>query len=52
MKSLFPYVILVALFLAGTWLVNRQQTYFRSLQDHDSANVYVRADYSPASGRK
>ncbi|GAB4008776.1 hypothetical protein GCM10028808_15710 [Spirosoma migulaei] len=63
MKSLFPYFVMIVLFLAGTRLVNRQQTYIRSIQESsdadtaaltsmiDSANVYVRADYSLASGR-
>ena len=32
MKSLFPYLVMIVLFLAGTRLVNRQQTYTRSLQ--------------------
>ena len=33
MKSLFPYLVMIALFLAGTQLVNRQQQYARSLQE-------------------
>jgi hypothetical protein len=65
MKSLFPYLVMLALFVAGTRLVNRQQTYIRSIQESaiaadttsftsiiDSANVLVRADYSSAPGRE
>ncbi|MVM33083.1 hypothetical protein GO755_23785 [Spirosoma sp. HMF4905] len=37
MKSVFPYVIMVVLFVAGTRLVNRQQNYFRSIQESASS---------------
>ncbi|MVM39290.1 hypothetical protein GO730_19860 [Spirosoma sp. HMF3257] len=33
MKSVFPYLVMFVLFLAGTRLVNRQQTYIRSIQE-------------------
>ncbi|WP_460963803.1 hypothetical protein [Spirosoma litoris] len=39
MKSLFPYVILVALLLAGSRLVNRQQTYLRTMQEPSTAKL-------------
>jgi len=39
MKSLFPYLVMIVLFLAGTRLVNRQQTYIRSIQESSVADT-------------
>lgn len=33
MKSVFPYLVMFVLFLAGTRQVNRQQNYIRSIQE-------------------
>jgi len=41
MKSLFFYLVLISLFVMGTKLVNRQQTYARSIQASTPAKPQI-----------
>lgn len=43
MKSLFFYLVLISLFVMGAKLVNRQQTYVRSIQASTPAKPQLHA---------